>query len=514
MHEVLDQVISLLRGIWLRRWQAIIVAWLIAVVGWAVVYTLPKRYEASARVYIDTQSILKPLMSGLAINTSIEQQVQVMTRTLLSRPNMEKVARTSDLNIQAKTPKDMEALVTSLMSNVRLESADRGQENLYRITYQNSNPASAKSVVQALLTILVEGSLGSKRQDTDSAKRFIEEQIKIYEQKLVASENQLKEFKQKHLGMMPGSGGDYFAKLSASQQSLNEASLALREAETRRDQLKRQLEGDEPDIGFGSSESAAINPELDARIQGLQKNLDQLRLGYTEQHPDIVNTKRVIAQLEEQKRQEAKVRKPVSAAATQNPYFQQLSLSLAEAEAQAASLRARVNEYSVRYNTLRQQANMVPQVETDLVQLTRDYEVNKSNYDQLLSRRGSAQMSEDMESKADVIDFKVIDPPYVPPNPSFPNRPLLLSLVLLLAMAGGAGVAFLISQVRPVVVDRAGIADLTEYPVLGSVTMVWNNDQLKGRRKKLIVWLASLGSLVSAYVVLLGISLLLARSGA
>lgn len=514
MHEVLDQVMSLLRGIWLRRWQAIIVAWLIAVVGWAVVYTLPQRYEASARVYIDTQSILKPLMSGLAINTSIEQQVQVMTRTLLSRPNMEKVARTSDLNIQAKTAKDMEELVTSLMSKVRLESADRGQENLYRITYQNSNPASAKSVVQALLTILVEGSLGSKREDTDSAKRFIEEQIKIYEQKLTASENLLKEFKQKNLGMMPGSGGDYFAKLSAAQQSVSESSLALREAETRRDQLKRQLADEDPEVTSTGAASAIVNPELDARIQGLQKSLDQLRLGYTEQHPDIVNAKRVIAQLEEQKRQEAKVKKPVSAATTQNPYYQQLSLSLAEAEAQAASLKARVNEYSARYNTLRQQANMVPQVETDLVQLTRDYEVNKNNYDQLLARRGSAQMSEDMESKADVIDFKVIDPPYVPPNPSFPNRPLLLSAVLLLALAGGAGVAFLISQVRPVVVDRAGIADLTEFPVLGSVTMVWNNDQIRGRRKKLIAWLATLGSLVSAYVVLLGISFLLARSGA
>ena len=514
MHEVLDQLMSLLRGIWLRRWQAITVAWLIAVVGWAVVYALPKRYEASARVYIDTQSILKPLMSGLAVNTSIEQQVQVMTRTLLSRPNMEKVARISDLNIQAKTAKDLERLVTSLMSSVQLEAANRGQENLYRITYQNSNPALAKSVVQSLLTILVEGSLGSKRQDTDSAKRFIDDQLKLYEQKLTTSENLLKEFKQKNLGQMPGNGGDYFSQLGEAQKNVNEATLAVREAETRRDQLKRQLKDEEPEIENSATASLPANPELDDRIQGLKKSLDQLRLGFTEQHPDIVSAKRVIAQLEEQKRQEAKLKKPVSAAAASlNPYYQQLSLSLAEAEAQAASLRARVNEYNTRYNTLRQQANMVPQVETDLVQLTRDYEVNKTNYEQLLMRRGSAQMSEDMESKTDVIDFKVIDPPYVPPNPSFPNRPLLLSMVLLVALAGGAGIAFLLSQIRPVVVDRAALADITEYPVLGSVTMIWNEAQLQSRRKKLIAWAATVGSLISAYVVLLGISFFLARSG-
>lgn len=514
MHEVLDQLMSILRGIWLRRWQAVIVAWLIAVIGWAVVYTLPKRYEASARVYIDTQSILKPLMSGLAVNTSIEQQVQVMTRTLLSRPNMEKVARMSDLNIQAKTPKELETQITNLMSSVQLEAANRGQENLYRITYQNSDPAAAKSVVQSLLTILVEGSLGNKRKDTDSAKRFIEDQIKLYEQKLVASENALKDFKQKHLGMMPGQGGDYFAKLGEAQKLMNEAALALREAETRRDQLKRQLADEEPEITNSAAVGLAANPEIDSRIQGLKKNLDQLRLGYTERHPDIVNTKRLIEQLEEQKQQEAKLKKPKSAIATQNPYYQQLSLSLAEAEAQAASLRARVSEYSSRYNALRQQATMVPQVETDLVQLTRDYEVNKASYDQLLSRRGSAQMSEDMESKTDVIDFKVIDPPYVPPNPAFPNRPLLLSAILFLALAGGAAVAFLISQIRPIIVDRTGITDITEYPVLGSVTMVWNKQQLRTRRKKFLTWAATLGSLMSAYVVLLGITLLLARGSA
>ena len=155
---------------------------------------------------------------------------------------------------------------------------------------------------------------------------------------------------------------------------------------------------------------------------------------------------------------------------------------------------------------------MVPQVETDMVQLNRDYEINKKNYDQLVTRRESAQMSEDMEAKTDVIDFKVIDPPYVPPNPAFPNRPLLLSLVLLLAIAGGTAFAFLLSQIRPIITDRSGVIELTEYPVLGTVTMVWNEAQTKSRRKKLLAWATSFGALISAYVVVLGISFLFARS--
>jgi len=512
MHEVLEQLISQLRGIWLRRWQAIIVAWIIAVAGWIVVYSLPQRYEASARVYIDTQSILKPLMSGLTVNAPIEQQVNMMTRTLMSRPNMEKLARMTDMDLKAKNPKDMEELISGLVSSVKMAPA--GQENLYVITYQNREPELAKKVAQSLLTILVEGSLGSKRKDTDTAKRFIEDQIKSYEQKLVTAESALKDFKQKHLGMMPGQGGDYFAKLAAAQTSLNEATLALREAETRRDQLKRQLSGDDPTLMQDTPSLGGANPELDTRIQDLQKRLDNLRSVYTEQHPDIVGTKRVIAQLEEQKKEQAKLKKPInpSAVGGQNTYFQQLSLSLAEAEAQTASLKARVSEYTSRFNGLRQMATMQPQVEADFVQLNRDYEVNKKNYEQLLSRRESASISEEMESKTEVIDFKVIDPPYVPPTPTFPNRPLFLSLVLLLALGGGVGAAFLISQIRPIITDRAGVADVTEYPILGSVSMVWNEAQTKARRKGMIAWATSIAALVSAYGLVMGIAFITARS--
>lgn len=515
MHEVLDQLLTQLHGVWLRRWQAISAAWILALAGWAAVYMTPMRYEASARVYIDTQSILKPLMSGLAVNAPIEQKVNVMTRTLLSRPNMEKVARMTDMDLKAKTNKDMENLITGLMNDVRMSVA--GQENLYMINYRNRDPEMAKKVVQSLLTILVEGSLGSKRKDTDSAKRFIDDQLKTYEQKLATSENALKDFKQKHLGLMPGQGGDYFSKYAETSSALNEAQLALREAENKRDSLKRQLSGDDP-LLLTDSAATNSNPELDARITDLQKRLDQLRLNYTEEHPDIVGTKRIIAQLEEQKKQEAKVKKPGASGSSsglgQNLYYQQLSLALSQAEADVASLRARVAEYSARYNQLKSAANMVPQVEAEYTALTRDYDVNRKNYDALLSRSQSAQMSEDMESKTDVIDFKVIDPPYVPPAPSFPNRPLLYSVVLVVALLGGALVAFLVSQIRPTVTDRNSVAELTEYPILGTITMVWNDGQKRSRRKKLLAWGATMGALLSAYAVVMGLTLMAARSAA
>lgn len=512
MHEVLAKLMSYLRAMWLRRWYAVGVAWVIALAGWTWVYLTPNRYEATARVYIDTQSILKPLMSGLTVAPNMDQIVTMMTRTLISRPNMEKVARMTDLDVTAKTPKEMEALLDGLASDIKLEAA-RG-DNLYVIRYQHRDPETAKRVVQSLLTILVESSLGTKRKDTDTAKRFIQDQLKSYEEKLIASENALKEFKQKHVGLMPGEGGDYFAKLAAAQQALSEAQLALREAESRRDQLKRQLADERPEIEKEAQPLAAANPELDARIQEQQRRLDQLRLVYTDRHPDVVATRRLIEQLENQKREDAKNIKPTAASAgsSPNPYYQQLGIALAEAEANVASLRARVNELAARHAQLKQAVNMVPQVEAELTQLTRDYEVQKANYEQLLKRLESAEISEQMESKTEVIDFRVVDPPRVPSKPAFPNRPLLLSLVLLVALGAGIAVAFLVSQIIPVIPDRTALRAVADYPILGSVSKVWSPAQKRQRRRGLIAFAASVASLIGAWGVLVSALALLGRA--
>jgi polysaccharide chain length determinant protein (PEP-CTERM system associated) len=261
---------------------------------------------------------------------------------------------------------------------------------------------------------------------------------------------------------------------------------------------------------LGENSAAAANPELDGRIQSLQKNLDSLRLTFTEQHPDIVSTKRIIAQLEEQKKQEAKLRKPSSGT---NPYYQQLSLSLADAEANVASMRARVGEYQGRLAQLRASADRVPQVEADYTQLMRDYEVTKKNYEQLLTRRESAQISEDMGSKTDVIDFKIIDPPRVPSAPAAPNRPLLYSLVMLGGLVAGIALAFVMSQIRRTVDDRHSLRELTGLPLLGAVTMVWTSEQQQKRKKGLVTYLATMGGLLGAYSIVLGLSLWATRVG-
>lgn len=210
-------------------------------------------------------------------------------------------------------------------------------------------------------------------------------------------------------------------------------------------------------------------PEIDGRIDSLKRNLDTLLQRYTEQHPDVANTRRLIKELEEQKTQEAATRKKAAAsnpasAVSNNPVYQQLKISLAEAEANVASLRTRVAEYEGRYKHLVERMKTMPEIEAEYAALNRDYDVQKKNYDALLARRESASMTGDLESVAGLADFRLIDPPTVSKTPVAPNRMLLLPIGLIAALGAGIAAAVLMSQLRPVFVDGKSLRETTGLP--------------------------------------------------
>ncbi|MHB8916026.1 MAG: XrtA system polysaccharide chain length determinant, partial [Thiobacillus sp.] len=246
----------------------------------------------------------------------------------------------------------------------------------------------------------------------------------------------------------------------------------------------------------------------------LQKQMDQLRLQYTDKHPDILASKRLIEKLEEQKKQEFTEKKSDPAKGKiQNPVYQQLTVAIAEADATVASLQARVAEYQRRYETLRGASNAIPQVEQDYTQLTRNYDTYRQNYDALLKRRESVIMSGEVESKTDTVDFRVIDPPFVPSKPAWPNRPLLLSAVTLGGLVAGLAVAFLLSQLRRTVTDRRSLRELTGLPLLGAVSKVETDATRQRKRKSKLAYLASLGGLLAAYGGMMILQLFVARAG-
>ncbi|TFH09549.1 MAG: chain length-determining protein, partial [Nitrosomonadales bacterium] len=243
--DLSTQLITQTKGIWKYRWSAIIVAWVIAIAGWMVVYRMPDEFQASARIHVDTGNVLKPLMQGMTVAPDMEKQLIIMTRTLISRPNVERIARMVDPDFESKTKKDQQNKVSSLMSKIILTNI--GTDNLYTISYNSSDRELARNVVQSSLDIFMEENNDSDSNST-SAIRFIDEQIDVYEKKLVTQEEELKKFQQKNVGFMPqqAQGGSYYKQLGAAEEELKKTKLELREAEHARDSIKKQITGDEP----------------------------------------------------------------------------------------------------------------------------------------------------------------------------------------------------------------------------------------------------------------------------
>lgn len=504
MDEAIRQILFFVKGMWSKRWLGLIMAWVVGLVGMAVIMRMPDKYEATARIYVDTQSVLKPLMSGLAVQPNTDQQINILSRTLISRPNVEKLIRMTDMDLKLRSKDDREKLIDELMKVLKIEGG--GQNNLYSVAYRDPSPELARKVVQALVTIFVESGIGDKRKDTDTARKFIEEQIGIYEKKLEEAESRLKEFKLKHMGQMDRNK-DYFASVADMASRLEQAKLELKEAENARDSLKYQLQGEEPSLfsdGSSSSASSMAIPEIDGRIDALRRNLDSLLQKYTEKHPDVLGARKVVADLEEQKRKEVEVRKKAAAekgstTVSTNPVHQQLRVSLSESEANVASLKVRALEYQARYDQLKSLAKLQPEVEAEFTQLNRDYDVNKKNYETLVSRRESASMSEQMEATSAMADFRLIDPPRVSPKPVAPNRLLLLPLVLLASLAVGAGGSLALSQLRPTFLDAHSLREATGLPVLGSVSLLKSEERLARERRLLLLFFVAIAAMILVY---------------
>jgi polysaccharide chain length determinant protein (PEP-CTERM system associated) len=308
------------------------------------------------------------------------------------------------------------------------------------------------------------------------------------------------------MDMSGAAGRDFFGSLSALTEQLREARLQLREALTSRDALKQQI-ADEEDSRPSLAQEApvAATPQPDARLNTLNKNLDEMLLRYTEDHPDVVNTRRIIKEVETQRDEERKrqAQEAAKRGRVESPQSgslsSQLKLTLAAAQAQVAGLQARVADYERRHALLLEQARSVPEREAQFTQLNRDYAIQKQSYDTLVSRREAASMSGQMEAATGLAEFRIIDPPRVSPNPVYPNRKLLIPLALLASLCAGIAASYFFSMLHPTFHDKGSLKRVGRRPVLGAVSLVRSPAVVLKRRRSTLLFLGGLGGLAASY---------------
>lgn len=517
MHNIVSQVLAEIVGTARFKWHAMILAWLVCVLGWIGVVLIPNTYESKAVLYIDTATVLRPLLADLAVNTDVMSEVRMMTEVLLSRPQLQRVVRETDLDLRAETEEDFEELLTTVRQRIQVSGTSArnayNDKNLFTIKFEDKDPQTVYNVVQSLLDSFVDKSLGQNKADSIGAQDFIQDQVAQYEKRLAEAEQSLAEFKKANVGLMPSEGRDYYERLQIALDELEESQSEYNRVVKRRGALQKQIDGEEPTFGLlaaPGSETAEVSSGNE-QVDLLEQELATLLLKYTEKHPRVVDLNNRIEQirrLQEQRDAQAGSQPTYSLdtdlvsmnSLDLNPVYQSLKISIGEANAQLSELSEKIAGAQSRVAYLREMVDTMPEVEAQLARLNRDYEVNKTQHTALLKRLESARLSEEAEFRNEEIKFRIIEPPVVPLKPTGPNRYLFSTVVLLAGFGIGGAFAFLLNRINPVFNSTNDLREELQIPVLGSVSSYLSKDAKKELRQSTRRFSYAVIGLIALYI--------------
>jgi polysaccharide chain length determinant protein (PEP-CTERM system associated) len=513
LEQTIQMVLDFIRGIWIKKRYVMICSWLICPIGFFYVTTLPDVYKSDAQVYVDTRSVLQPLLVGMVIGSNPAQEIQMMARTLLSRANIEIIARESDLDITVSGNEAYNKLITSLTENINLKGT--GRDNIYTISYANENPEMARTVVQETLDLFVEGSLGSSKKGTDTTTRFLNEQIAEYENELAESEQRLANFQRKYNDILPAQGS-FYGNLQSLKQQMEVTKLTIKETQQQINAMRGQSrQAQKASDGFEVRSNAAeqvLTTRYDDRVLALEGRLDELRLRFTTKHPDVIESNNLLEALKEAREKDIKAflaqDTDDNSPSMLTESDRQLRLEIARLEGVLASLKVREKDTQRRIIDLQSTIDLVPQIESEETGLNRDYGIKKQKYEELLSRRESNNLTRRADNQSDDLQFRIIRPPLIADKPSGPKRIIFYTGILLFGFGLGGGIAFLMSMIKPVLVRGQQISDLTGYPIWGAVAHLDIVNIKKRNKIRIFIFTLSSGVIIMLYAALITVDIM------
>ena len=508
MFNLICQIETFLRGMWRFNWWAVGLSWLVFIVGTLMVLWLPNQYKAGASFYVKDNSVIEPILSGVTVQSDVASHAYVLSEAIKSRSIMEELILESGMGERLESEGDMQDLVSYLQRKIVIT---RDRETLYDLEFIDNDPQIAYQVVDILLNRFLNKVLSGKLTDAHVAEVFLEKQIKEYENRLSIAERDLANFKKRNIEQMPNDNLNYIGALKAAQAELATARMQLRTAIGKRDVLKRQVSGDSPTIvgvGLGTPSQAFTSP-LASQIDAVRNQLNQDLLKYTESHPKVLASKDTIAKLEKRLMEEKLSPKATAHAqpnefggsVNANPVYQSAQISLRRAETEVASSQAIVNEYHRKVANLKNSLDGVSEVEAELSKLNRDYDITRTQYLELTKRLELARLSQEAEKSDDSVKFQIIDPPIVPRASIGPNRPLLITAVLIMSIAIGAGFALFLDQAKPVFLTTHHLNRETSLPVYGAVSMKLTDEKMRTERTTLAAFVLLVVLLLGFYSV-------------
>ncbi|MCC4269659.1 hypothetical protein LL254_02970 [Marinobacter nauticus] len=464
-----------------------------AVLGAGFVW--PYKYQSETIIFVDDRNIIAPLMEGRAVATEINDRTSAAKELLMSRSLIEKVALDSEIYPNAPAdPAALEYRIASIRSGLSVRP--RG-DSYFSIGFSSTSQMEAFRVAQRLGQVFIEETKDRKRAESRNAYDFIDKQVKSYEQQLAQAENRLKEFLSENTD---GTEQEANARMAQLRNQLELAELEKKELETRAASLQGQLSGIRPTIRQGRTEDAYRE-----RIRILEERLDSLRLQYHDTYPDIVILREQLAELRKQRDQAAEQPTDISSLEGEeavNPLYQELRANLSTTRADMATVETRIESLS---RLLEQQARRMERIQANKAQyseLTRDMEVNREIYDDLLKRREKARVSMHLDIEGQGLNYRINETAQFPRTPSGPQFSMFAAAGLFLGLVAPFGAVAGLLQVDPRIRARKQLEEDIGLPVLVEIPEV-RTPYEKRRDRKVTVLIGIFAVLtVTVYVTI------------
>jgi polysaccharide chain length determinant protein (PEP-CTERM system associated) len=490
-----DEIRVALHAIWNRRWIALAAAWAICLLGWLAVAQIPNTYTSRARVFVDMQTVL-PGKIGI---TRAEQQADVDTvrQTLTSAVNLQKVVRGTSLASTVANDKDMAARVGALQQAIQITAQ---QNNLFQVEATASNPKLAHDIVQKLIDIFVDQNLADDRDENKATLAFLDAQLEQRQQQLQQADQARQDFQNRYLAALPGTGS-LDDRIGAAHTQLAKVESDLAAAQSGLSTINAQLAATPATMAGVAGGPAA------ARVAAIQGQLAEARArGWTDNYPDVVALKSQLAAARAAAKNEPAGATTVGG--TPNPMYMSLRSMQADKQATVAALTQQRDQLQSDLAQLNAKLADDPGVAAQQAQIERNYQVMRAQYDKLLADREDVKLRGQVQTQTDAVKFSVIDPPSQASVPTSPNRPLLLTGVLVVGLLGGVGAAFALSQLKTTFATATRLEKASGMPVIGSIGEVVTAGQVALRRQRLKLFFGAVGGLGVAYVALLGVEFL------
>ena len=440
------------------------IAILTLVVG---LFVIPRNYSASTTILAQDSDIIQPLLEGRAVSTGVTDRAGLARQIIYGRRVLGEALKIGGWMASDPSPLQQDRLMEDIRNRTMINSP---RPDLVEISYRDRDPERAFRIAEAFGDLFMREALATKARESREAYEFIDSQVQDYHAKLTSAEQNLQEYQARNVDAQPGSAVDATTRIGSLRTQVEETRMALLEQESRRESLEAQLSGESAITAVQTRENL-----FRTQLIELQAERDRLLLSFTERHPDVV---RIQHQMEDIKRnlEQERVRRDApgrqaafSEEAQANPLYQELRSQLAQARRDAAATSSRLGVAQSLLEGELDRSRRIASSEGALAELTRDYEVNREIYQDLLRRRENARVSMGLDQENRGLTLRVQDPAVMPLRPSGLRFMHIGAAGLMLAIALPLALVFLLARFDPRVRSAHLIEKHGRLPLLGSI---------------------------------------------